>query len=74
MARFSMKVSMGLQYSATTVEMANKRMEHSCDICGHDFYRMNASCSRCVLEDVHRDKVKELMIEQSMSKHMRARV
>ena len=60
MARFSMRVSMDLQYGANTVAEADARFESSCNICCNDFYRLNAECGRCGLEQVHKDRVEEL--------------
>ena len=60
MSRFSMRVSMNLQYGAKTVAEAEERMEQSCHICGMDFYRLNAECGRCGLEQLHKDRVEEL--------------
>lgn len=60
MARFSMRTSINLQYGANTVAQADERFEQSCSICCNDFYRLNAECGRCGLEQVHKDRVEEL--------------
>lgn len=69
MARFSMRVSMNLQYGARTVADADKRFKDSCDICCMDPSRLRYECGRCGLDQLHKDRVAELMVEESIAKY-----